>query len=361
MSRQKQSKRDQELISAIFADDHQRIGELLRNGADPNAPSQIAGRVPIMEVQSVEAADLLIEAGANVNAVDTIGYDVLDQLLFEEPDESIIERLVEAGANLNRRAHGETRAHHATFFHNEEALNILLKLGARLETDYGTLLSAASWASSGPSTAEASQVIMRIIDLLVAAGELVDAMDAMGQSALHCAVRGYSHAPTAEEWNSSSDGPNAAAAAALLRHGADPNLANLNGKTPMVFAAQARYGEDCLRELLKGGAELDLASKNEGMTPLMWAAASGLKANVELLLAAGADLKSRDGNRYTALDHARIRFKDLDEETVIAEAAAEFKEADVDEEMVPELMRTVRQQFNEKKGCLTLLEEAWLN
>lgn len=88
--------------------------------------------------------------------------------------------------------------------------------------------------------------------------------------------------------------------AALLKAGADPNIANHSGMTPLMWAA-AHGSRLCAGLLAAAGAEAD-ARDHQGVTALMRAAAAGCEMTVELLLAAGADSKAIDHNGRDALD-----------------------------------------------------------
>ena len=50
----------------------------------------------------------------------------------------------------------------------------------------------------------------------------------------------------------------------LLRHGADPNLPNSNGMTPLMVAAKEGGHTKLLNELIERGAELDAATNAPG-------------------------------------------------------------------------------------------------
>ena len=64
------------------------------------------------------------------------------------------------------------------------------------------------------------------------------------------------------------------------------------------------YGQiECLDLLLKSGADVNMTNKN-GLTPLMAAVADDQLKCVKLLIQAGADVKKRDNEDDTALSIA---------------------------------------------------------
>ena len=73
----------------------------------------------------------------------------------------------------------------------------------------------------------------------------------------------------------------------LLSRGANTEIANKNGRTPLSIAA-IRGHENVCGVLLKAGAAVDHVSKYNGDTPLYWAAYGGHDKVCELLLEAGA-------------------------------------------------------------------------
>ena len=88
-----------------------------------------------------------------------------------------------------------------------------------------------------------------------------------------------------------------------LKAGADPNVRNRAGNTPLLGIAQIGTAEE-VRYLLDAGARFnDVNSANR--TPLFLAACIGNVGVVRQLLAAGADKTIVDENGQTALDIAR--------------------------------------------------------
>jgi len=81
----------------------------------------------------------------------------------------------------------------------------------------------------------------------------------------------------------------------LLDKGADPNIPNKNGLTPLDHACgrNKAVGKQLAELLLAKGAEVN--PKNADSTPLSWAVASDNTELVALLLERGADPKARGG------------------------------------------------------------------
>ena len=78
----------------------------------------------------------------------------------------------------------------------------------------------------------------------------------------------------------------------LLAKGANPNLADNRGNTPLMNAVQARF-EDGVRTLLAGGAQID-QTNGSGETPLIRAVQIRDIGLVRLLVAQGANADKRD-------------------------------------------------------------------
>lgn len=87
----------------------------------------------------------------------------------------------------------------------------------------------------------------------------------------------------------------------LLKHGADPNVRDAFGRTPLMRSLRG-YGIRFIRPLVKYGADLN-AVDNHGRTVLMQAAEIDNWHAVSELLKCGADPYIKDNDGKTAMDH----------------------------------------------------------
>ncbi|KAI3135178.1 hypothetical protein DTO012A7_5591 [Penicillium roqueforti] len=94
----------------------------------------------------------------------------------------------------------------------------------------------------------------------------------------------------------------AAAVRLLLEKGANPDLGDNNGQTPLLWAAKKGH-EAVVKLLLEKGADPTLRDYS-GQTPLSWAAGNGHEAVVKLLLEKGTDPSLADTFGQTPLSWA---------------------------------------------------------
>ena len=96
----------------------------------------------------------------------------------------------------------------------------------------------------------------------------------------------------------------------LGQQGANPNISDNRGVTPLILAAQLNFIEG-VEALIKAGAQVDVAN-NAGETPLMYAVHSDNRLLAEVLLKAGADPDRRDNSGRSAREYAEARPRMLD-------------------------------------------------
>ena len=90
----------------------------------------------------------------------------------------------------------------------------------------------------------------------------------------------------------------------LLSRGADPNIADRNGDTPLILAARLGFSEGVVR-LVANRAQIDRPNRL-GETALMAAVQARQGAIVKMLLEAGANPDKKDyATGYTARDYAK--------------------------------------------------------
>ncbi|MFB0613873.1 ankyrin repeat domain-containing protein [Aurantiacibacter poecillastricola] len=88
----------------------------------------------------------------------------------------------------------------------------------------------------------------------------------------------------------------------LLQQGANPNIADNRGRTPLIAAAQIGFIEG-VEALIEAGAQLDIANET-GETPLIAAVHARNIELIEALVSAGADPDRADNAGRTARDYA---------------------------------------------------------
>ena len=129
--------------------------------------------------------------------------------------------------------------------------------------------------------------------LLNKSSTVVNARDLSdGHTALHIAVK--AHAYTMLSY--------------LLGKGADPNVADKKGVTPLMLASQTGF-TDAVVALARSGARVDEPS-DTGETPLIMAVHARQLPMVRVLLAAGANPDREDDAGRSARDYAKLQGAD---------------------------------------------------
>ncbi|KAM3935712.1 uncharacterized protein RB166_002855 [Leptodactylus fuscus] len=270
---------------------------------------------------NLDAVKLMLSRGANLEATDEDGQTPLG-LAAHQGHLLVVELLLEHGARHDHSdSRGWTPLRAAAWGGHTEVVDSLLAFGAQPDTsgpDGRTALRAAAWGGhEGP------------IKALIRAGAEVDHVDVEGRTPLmaaaymgHCTVAGILLESGANVNKCDVDGRSALAVACLcvptgqrhpqlvsvlLEHGADPELQDNEGLTPLLVAAYEGQ-EEVAELLLEAGANPDRSGKDQ-MTPLLAAASGGHAETVRVLLLWGAstDVTDKEGRSALLLAAAAAR------------------------------------------------------
>ena len=172
---------------------------------------------------------------------------------------------------------GSTALIHAAGRGSLAAMAMLLTAGADVHARNRRGATALTWALSDPAK----------VRLLVERGAAVNDKTSEGRVPLHIAAQQPGGAEVLE---------------LLLAGGANPNVADVAGMTPVHIAATTG-SEALLRALIAAGGNVNAVSGN-GSTPLILAAGSGANGAVRLLLENGADPSKVTKRNLSALASA---------------------------------------------------------
>jgi len=232
-----------ELHDAFSSGDQARVVALLRNGADIEEHNS-HGWTPLMAASlhgQVDLARLLLDHGAVLHAVN---------------------------------AEGKAAIHYAAMRGGAEAVRLLMRLGADMNAadtfgNYAPLHLAAAHCNR--------QIVQETCAALLAAGGDVDARSKWGTTAL---------------WSAAIAG-RGELVDFLLRHGADLETRDQQGRTVLIFVAKHGPIGNMVGRLVAHGADVD-AQDDAGRTALMYAALAARRFVIDALLDGGADINRRD-------------------------------------------------------------------
>src|SRR5262245_1113067 len=271
---------DPRLLDAVRKGDAVAVSALLKERVDVNARAGDGATALHWAAyrNNPELTELLLRAGASVNATNDLGVTPLWVAAPKNSTAVVMERLLNAGANPNIvPPTGETPLMIASRTGNLDGAKLLLAHGADVNARESTKgQTALMWAVADRQP--------NIVHMLIEAGADLHARTVTSRRYV---------AVCCGEYNG-----DARAGAAWMEHG---------GFTALLFAA--REGElESARLLLDAGANVnDMAA--DGASALALAALSGQEALAALLIDKGADLNAA-GAGYTAL-HASVLRRDL--------------------------------------------------
>jgi ankyrin repeat protein len=358
---------DTRLVTAVKKNDRATVAALLQQKVDVNS-SEADGTTALhwaVRADDLETADRLIRAGAEVKKANRYGITPL-YLAGVNGSASMIDKLLKAGADANEvSTEGETALMTAARTGNVAAAKVLLDAGAKVdarETWQGQ--TALMWAVAQKHTDMVKELIARGADVNVRSATKIwerqntaepreKWMPLGSQTPLMFAAREGCAAcvPLLVKAGAQVDAKDIDdeltplimslingkydAAAALIEAGADVNLSDRLGRTPLYSAVddhtmpvsnrpspkevdETLSSLDIIKLLLAKGAEVNLQLKNgqpyrtkldrgtdgmlgAGTTPLIRAAKAADHIAMKLLFEKGADANQMTRNGVTAL------------------------------------------------------------
>jgi ankyrin repeat protein len=309
---------DAMLFEACEKGDLLKAKEALAKGANPNA-SEYDGETPLMRAalnSKFELIDLLLTAKANPVMQDDLGNTAAD-LMGNGTDSATIDKmkkkLTEAAAKAKIMAENLITA---IAEDDTSTAAELISKGAYID-----FIDKRDLSKPTPLTITVNHQNMEILKLLLSKGVRVDRHDADDGTALKYAMENNDNEAArlllkaeADADSSDKDGSTPIMIAAfmgnlegvklLLEYKADLNAVTYVTKDSALHYAIAGKHPEIVPLLLKAGANPNLQNE-EGGTPLILSAAAGDLASAILLLKSGANPKLKTKSGASALDYAK--------------------------------------------------------
>ena len=302
------------LLDAARKGDGKIVREALKSHPDVNV-SGPGGATALMwaaHQDDLETAGMLLHAGADVNASNEFGAGALS-LACDNGSAAMVALLLKAGANPNAALlSGETALMTCASRGSVEAVQSLLERGAKVNVqEPRNGQSALMWAIADQHPSVARLLIEHGADVrahtktgftpLMFAAQQGDLESAQVLLASNADLNGVSP-ESGSALGVAVSSRHEKFALALLEKGADPNLADADGYTPLHHAASSPGMVETVKALLARGAKPNARLVNNpargnsnpnyiGATPFFLAASARNVAALRLLAAAGADSK----------------------------------------------------------------------
>lgn len=291
------SRNNQDVVEALIANGvgvnpTVQLPMQVRNQFPQILPSGLVvreGMTPLHLTESRKIAELLIAKGANVKVSDERGRTPLHAAASKNSAELVSLFLAKGANSVAKDRQGNTPLHLAQ---SVEVASLLI-----------TNINTPNQAGKTPLHLARSP---QLAAFLIAKGANVNTQDKQGNTPLHLAFLNYTALAKNENYQKQI-------VELLLRKGADVNIKNKKGDTPLYLAllmtAQTEQSylrkKHLIKALIWKGANMNIKN-NRGDTPLQavvkWYGNHPYRRElIDLLVGAGADINTGDGNGLTLL------------------------------------------------------------
>jgi len=284
------------IFDAAGSDDVERVRALLEEGADVNAApgDGMSALHRAARTGNVAMAELLIGAGANLEAKTRLGEHRPLHVASASGRSGVVAVLVAAGANVNAlTTTGATPLHFAAASGSADAVAALLSGGAKVDPREPVWGQTPLMFAAAAGRAEAIEVLLekganpaltaKVVD--VVARDKADRAERRKRNERIAALRDPAAAEKQKEREEAE------------KRGNEPEPLNYAGQvgsqgglTPLLLAARDGHVEAALA-LLKGGADINQVGEATRMSPMLIATINGHFDLALLLFERGADPK----------------------------------------------------------------------
>lgn len=211
------------------------VSLLLEHGSEVDA-KDVRGETPLFIASRwacCEVVTVLFQHGTDVNVVNDDGYTPL-AYASERKDPSLVSELIRHGCSVDSLPRSTAPLHRASEFGSTEIVRLLLLAGANANAKDTIMrvplhLAACGLSRSGPPSRHEA-----VAKVLLEIGQCdVDAQDHFGETPLH---------------NACSSTKGEGVVKLLIENGANPNISNKRGRTPLDYAK--KFGNEHIVHLL---------------------------------------------------------------------------------------------------------------
>ena len=225
----------------------------------------------------VDAINVLLSAGADRTIEDAYGDTWIHYAIHGDCSKEVLQSIIDQGADVNAtNKEGDTPLMLASQNENEDAINVLLSTGANRSRTFKDRYGD-TWIHYAVREDCSNEVLQSFIDH----GHDVNATNEMNVTALMLV----------------SENGNVDAMNVLLRAGADRTIKDAVGNTWIHYAVRGYCSKDVIQSIIDQGADVN-ATNQEGDTPLMLASQNENEDAINILLSTGANRSRTFKDRY---------------------------------------------------------------